>query len=67
MKNLKEQKPDAEIVQAVDVELNEDQLDVVSGGIVDRGDGTGCIGGLFDFTKFKDIILPPAPTGEESI
>jgi hypothetical protein len=33
MKNLKEQKPDSEIVQAVDVELNEEQLDVVSGGV----------------------------------
>lgn len=32
MKNLKEQKPDVENVQAVDVELNEEQLDVVSGG-----------------------------------
>lgn len=32
MKNLKEQKPDAEIVQAVDVELNEEQLEEVSGG-----------------------------------
>jgi hypothetical protein len=66
MKNLKEQKPNAEVVQAVDVELNEEQLDVVAGGIVDRGDGTGCTGGP-DLIKFKDQILPPAPSGDEFI
>jgi len=32
MKNLKEQKRDAEVVQAIDVELNEEQLEGVAGG-----------------------------------
>ena len=73
MKNLKEQKSDAEVVQAVDVELNEEQLDVVSGGV--WGDCTG--GGLPIFPvkpinpigpiPFPDVILPPAPGTDESI
>jgi transcription antitermination factor NusA-like protein len=32
MEFTQEQKPNVEIVQAVDVELNEEQLDVVAGG-----------------------------------
>jgi hypothetical protein len=64
MKNLKEQKPNAEVMKAVDVELNEEQLDVVAGGIVDRGDGTGCTDPFNKFTKFMDIILPPAPVDD---
>jgi len=68
MKNLKEQKPNEEVVQAVDVELNEEQLDVVSGGV--WGDCTG--GGLPIFPikpikGFPDVILPPAPSTDESI
>lgn len=71
MKNLKEQKPDAEAVKAVDVELNEEQLDVVSGGV--WGDCTG--GGTFPIfpikpikpINFPDVILPPAPGTDESV
>lgn len=69
MKTSKEQKPDVEIVQAVDVELNEEQLDVVAGGVMDRGDGTGCISPVFPIKPVKpiqpislpDIFLPFAP------
>ncbi len=65
MKNLKEQKPNVENVQAVDVELNEEQLDVVSGGV--WGDCTG--GGLpiFPIKPIKPISLPgivPLPTSD---
>ena len=35
MKPTKEQKPNEEIIQTVDVELNEDQLETVSGGSTD--------------------------------
>jgi hypothetical protein len=35
MEFLKIQKPNAEIVQAIDVELSEEQLDVISGGVDD--------------------------------
>lgn len=70
MKNLKEQKPNAEVVQAVDVELNEEQLDVVAGGV--WGD---CTGGTFPIsptnpvkpTGFPDVILPPALGINESM
>ena len=66
MKNLKEQKPNVENVQAVDVELNEEQLDVVSGGV--WGDCTG--GGLpilpIKPISLPDVILPPAPGVDES-
>ena len=69
MKNLKEQKPDAEVVQAVDVELNEEQLDVVSGGV--WGDCTGGGFPIFPIKPIKpislpDVILPPAPGTDES-
>jgi hypothetical protein len=65
MKNLKEQKPNVENVQAVDVELNEEQLDVVSGGV--WGDCTG--GGLpiFPIKPIKPVSLPgivPLPTSD---
>ena len=65
MKNLKEQKPNVENVQAVDVELIEEQLDVVSGGV--WGDCTG--GGLpiFPIKPIKPISLPgivPLPTSD---
>jgi hypothetical protein len=46
MKTLKEQKSDEEVVQAVDVELNEEQLDVVAGG-----DG-----------RWPTIYIPTRPT-----
>ena len=69
MKNLKEQKPDAEIVQAVDVELNEAQLDVVSGGVWDGIDGGGCTGPIFQGgpKDFPDQYLPKSPDVIESI
>ena len=35
MKPTKEQKPNEEIIQTVDVELNEEQLEAVSGGSTD--------------------------------
>jgi hypothetical protein len=44
METLKEQKPDTEIVQAVDVELNEEQLNIVAGG------------GLPDFTLMATTV-----------
>jgi hypothetical protein len=59
-KTDKEQKPNAEIMRGVDVELNEEQLEVVSGGvdgigdvvgIVDDGSGGGCTGGNWPFNK----------------
>jgi hypothetical protein len=60
MKFTKEQKPKAETVSAVDVELNDEQLETLAGGIVDRGDGIGCTGGTI-FNP-KDIILTTYPT-----
>lgn len=45
MKLTKKQKPNEEVVQIVDVELNDEQLDAAAGGIADRGDGNGCSGG----------------------
>jgi hypothetical protein len=67
MKNLNEQKPDTEVVQAVDVELNEEQLDVVAGGV--WGDCTG--GSIPTFptkpTGFPDVRLPHAPDANESV
>ncbi len=67
MKNLKEQKPDVENVQAVDVELNEEQLDVVSGGVIDGSNG-GCIPTFpWESKKLPDVILPFAPDANESI
>lgn len=51
METSKEQKPNAEVVQAVDVELNEEQLDVVAGG------GNP----LKDFIKDVIDILIPVP------
>lgn len=61
MENLKESESKVEDVKVVDVELNEEQLEAVSGGV--WGD---CIGGpkpVFPIKpiKFPDVILPPAP------
>ena len=57
MKPTKEQKSNEEIIQTVDVELNEEQLETLAGGIVDRGDGTGCTGGTV-YNPIKDILDP---------
>jgi hypothetical protein len=67
MKTSKEQKQNVENVKAVDVELNEEQLDVVAGGV--WGD---CTGGSFPILPIKpvrlpDVILPFAPDANESI
>jgi len=37
--------------ETVDVELNDSQLDAVSGGVVDGPDGGGCTGGGFPWDK----------------
>lgn len=67
MKLTKEQKSNEEIVQSVDVELNEEQLELVAGGIVDDGSGGGCTEPFIKFKNLSDIILPPAPGDYESI
>ena len=65
MKNLKEQKPDAEIVKAVDVELNEEQLEIVSGGVWGDGNGGGCTPTFpWESKKLPDVILPFVPGTE---
>jgi hypothetical protein len=67
MKTLKEQTPNAEVVQAVDVELNQEQLDVVAGGVID-GSGGGCIPTFpWESKKLPDAILPFAPDVIENI
>ena len=43
MKLLKEQKPNENIVETVDVELNEEQLEAMAGGVTD-GIVDGCTG-----------------------
>lgn len=71
MKNLKEQEPDVEInnsakaKKSVDVELNEDQLELVAGGVMEGPNG--CCVPFPDFINFPDEFLPKAPDIDESI
>lgn len=59
MKLTKEQKSNVEIVPSVDVELNEEQLDIVSGGVMDDGSGNGCTGPFIKFKTLPDVISLP--------
>ena len=71
MKLTKEQKSNEEVVPAVDVELNKEQLDVVSGGCWENGTGGGSLPNSpikpIKPINFPDVILPPAPGTDESI
>ena len=59
MEFSQEQKTYAEIVPSVDVELNEEQLDIVSGGVMDDGSGNGCTGPFIKFKTLPDVISLP--------
>ena len=59
MEFSQEQKSYAEIVPSVDVELNEEQLDIVSGGVMDDGSGNGCTGLFIKFKTLPDVISLP--------
>jgi hypothetical protein len=65
MKFSKKQKTDVENAQSADVELSEEQLDVVSGGVIEGPNG--CCISLPDFVKLPDEFLPKAPDVKEYI
>jgi hypothetical protein len=68
MKNLKEQKQNVENVQAVDVELNGEQLDVVAGGVWGGIDGGGCTPTFpWETKSMPDVIVPKAPDVIENL
>lgn len=55
MEFTKEQKSNKEIVPAVDVELNDKQLELVAGGVWGGIDGGGCTDPL---NPIKDLLEP---------
>ncbi|MBB6002521.1 hypothetical protein [Arcicella rosea] len=57
MKSTEKQTSNPEIVPVIDEELNEEQLEILAGGIVDKGDGTGCTGGTI-YNPIKDLLDP---------
>ncbi len=63
IKTSKRAKPNKEILQSVNVDLKEEQLQLVAGGIVDDDSNWGCT----KFRKLPDIILLPTPSDYESL